>query len=75
MLPCGGPPAPSADSLPGRDLCRRETNHLGLCNLRRSTERKPAILLGFGKYPLLINAPGDAATADLKAGVNPMAAW
>lgn len=69
MLSSRGPPALSADNLPPSVLCRRKTNHLGLCNLRHAIERKPAILLGFGKYPLLINALGEAADADLKAGL------
>lgn len=67
MLSSLGPPALSADNLPPSDLCRCKTNHLGLCNLRHAIERKPAVLLGFGKYPLLINALGKAADADLKA--------
>lgn len=66
MLSSRGPPALSADNLPPSDLCRCKTNHLGLCNLRHAIERQPAILLGFGKYPLLINARGEAADADLK---------
>lgn len=67
MLPSWGPRALSVDNLPPSDLCRCKTNHLGLCNLRHAIERKPAILLGFGKYPLLINAIRDTADADLKA--------
>lgn len=69
MLPSWGPRALSADNLPPSDLCRCKTNHLGLCNLRHAIERKPAILLGFRKYPLLINALRDTADADLKAGL------
>lgn len=72
MLSSREPSALSTDNLPPSDLCRHQSNHLGLCNLRHAIERKkPAILLGFGKYPLLINALGDTADADLKAGLKP----
>ena len=67
MLFSRGPPALSADNLPPGDPCRCKTNHLGLCNLRHAIERKTALLLGFGKYPLLINALRGSADADLKA--------
>ena len=38
------------------------------CHGERKKKKKPAVLLGFGKCPLLIN--GDAADANLKAGLN-----
>ncbi len=69
MLFSRGPGALLADNLPPSDLCRCKTNHLGLCNLRHAIERKNSYIIKFGKYPLLINALGDTADADLKAGL------
>lgn len=65
MLSSGGSAAFCTDNLPQSDLRCHKTNHLGLCDFRHAIERKPAILLGFGKYPLFITALGDAANVDL----------
>lgn len=67
MLSCAGPPSLFADNLPQGVFCRHKTNHLGLCGPRHAIEKISAILLGFGKCPLLIN--GDAADANLKGGL------